>query len=120
MTELYEILKAIKGMRVSDPIAAMMGRSLSGGYTVCESELPITLEPDTNEVRIAETDPPMNKWVSGYDYILRNTDIQNTNDPVNGSTTPAITLPAGWKTIAACISPHESTSLCRQKPRDSG
>ena len=117
MTELYEILKAIKGVRVSDPMAAMMGCSLSGGYTVCESELPITLEPDTNEVRIAETDPPMNKWVSGYDYILRNTDIQNTTAPVNG--TP-ITLPAGWKTIAACISPHESTSLCRQKPRDSG
>lgn len=117
MTELYEILKAIKGMRVSDPIAAMMGRSLSGGYTVCESELSVTFEPDTNEVRTADTCQSMNRWECGYDYILRNTDIQNTTVPVNG--TP-ITLPAGWKTIAACISPHESTSLCRQKPRDSG
>jgi hypothetical protein len=117
MTELYEILKAIKGVRVSDPIAAMMGRSLSGGYTVCESELSVTLEPDTNEIKITETNSPMNKWVSGYDYILRNSDIRNTPDPVNG--TP-MTLPAGWQTIAACISTPDNSSLCRQKPRESG
>jgi hypothetical protein len=117
MTELYEILKAIKGVRVSDPIAAMMGRSLSGGYSVCESESSVTIGHDTAKVRTAETDSLMNKWVSGYDYILRNTDIQYVTDTPKGRINipiPAMLFPADDKTN------HQGTSLCRQKPRESG